>query len=460
MKNALWARFLLPLVLAISAPALADDISNGSYSTTDSLNNSAPPAGWPSGMYPSEVEPTARANMGATARWWERANPTLTTTGSAGAYALTTSNVLYPTAYKQGEVYCAKANFTSVGSDTLAVNSLAALPLYQPSGTGPTAVVAGQIHSGAMFCAAYDAALNSGAGGFQLLTGGAASLDTIGSTQGDILYRGSSAWSVLGPGTAGQFLQTDGSAANPSWSSPPAAAQFGINLNAVMSVTTASATATFTADMITVTTSLSGGTPYSLGSFSHSINLGTTGAGGMDTGSAPASGFVALYAIYNPTTQTSAILACNVTTSTGSVYSGSNMPSGYTASGLIGIWPTNGSSQFIPGYISGRSFWKIPGTPILSGGTSSTYASVNLATDVPPAAKGYSAELNGPSTAQLFADVAASSAGMAEKQFYVYWTGSGIASATLSHLPIITTQTIYYHTGGVALTIITTGYDF
>lgn len=47
-------------------------------------------------------------------------------------------------------------------------------------------------------------------------------LDWIGSTQGQILYRGASAWSVLAPGTAGQVLQTNGASANPSWA--PAAA--------------------------------------------------------------------------------------------------------------------------------------------------------------------------------------------------------------------------------------------
>lgn len=41
----------------------------------------------------------------------------------------------------------------------------------------------------------------------------------IGSTQGDILYRSSSVWSVLAPGTSGYALTTGGSAANPSWTS-------------------------------------------------------------------------------------------------------------------------------------------------------------------------------------------------------------------------------------------------
>jgi hypothetical protein len=42
-------------------------------------------------------------------------------------------------------------------------------------------------------------------------------LDIIGATQGQILYRGASGWSVLSPGTSGQFLQTLGAGANPTW---------------------------------------------------------------------------------------------------------------------------------------------------------------------------------------------------------------------------------------------------
>lgn len=42
-------------------------------------------------------------------------------------------------------------------------------------------------------------------------------LDTIGSTQGDILERGVSAWQLIAPGTAGQVLRTGGAAADPTW---------------------------------------------------------------------------------------------------------------------------------------------------------------------------------------------------------------------------------------------------
>jgi hypothetical protein len=44
-------------------------------------------------------------------------------------------------------------------------------------------------------------------------------LDRIGSTRGDILYRGSSAWAALAPGTNGQVLVTQGAGANPQWGS-------------------------------------------------------------------------------------------------------------------------------------------------------------------------------------------------------------------------------------------------
>ena len=42
-------------------------------------------------------------------------------------------------------------------------------------------------------------------------------IDMIGSTRGQVLYRGASGWSVLAPGTAGFVLQTGGAGADPSW---------------------------------------------------------------------------------------------------------------------------------------------------------------------------------------------------------------------------------------------------
>ena len=42
----------------------------------------------------------------------------------------------------------------------------------------------------------------------------------FGSAQGDTLYRGSTGWAALTPGSSGQFLQTQGASANPQWASP------------------------------------------------------------------------------------------------------------------------------------------------------------------------------------------------------------------------------------------------
>lgn len=43
----------------------------------------------------------------------------------------------------------------------------------------------------------------------------------FGTTQGSIIYRGSSSWAALTPGTSGNFLKTQGASANPVWASIP-----------------------------------------------------------------------------------------------------------------------------------------------------------------------------------------------------------------------------------------------
>ncbi len=130
----------------------------------------------------------------------------------------------------------------------------------------------------------------------------------------------------------------------------------GQAVNQKMSVAIASASATFTADQVIVGESLSG-KQYRLSSVNKTINLTTTGAGGMDTGSAPASGWVAIYLIYNPTTDTSALLAQDVTSIIApTVYGGANMPAGYTASALVSVWGTTSGALLKIGYQRGRKF--------------------------------------------------------------------------------------------------------
>lgn len=42
-------------------------------------------------------------------------------------------------------------------------------------------------------------------------------LEDYSATQGTVLFRGAAGWQALAPGTAGQFLQTNGAGANPAW---------------------------------------------------------------------------------------------------------------------------------------------------------------------------------------------------------------------------------------------------
>jgi|SRR5271170_1782139 len=86
--------------------------------------------------------------------------------------------------------------------------------------------------------------IGSGASGTGKPAGGGSSfsLDSIGSTQGDILYRGATAWSALGPGTAGQILSTGGAGANPSWITNTV--PVGANPTATIGTTAVNGTAT------------------------------------------------------------------------------------------------------------------------------------------------------------------------------------------------------------------------
>lgn len=122
----------------------------------------------------------------------------------------------------------------------------------------------------------------------------------------------------------------------------------GQSRNARMSVTSASAVADFLADELVVNAAL-GGSQYRLKNVGSRITLSTKGVGGMDTGSPPATGYVAVYVIYNPTNGSVALLGVDATSSVApEIYGGSNMPSGYTASALVAVWPT-ASSQFVIG---------------------------------------------------------------------------------------------------------------
>ncbi|TKC83954.1 phage tail protein [Trinickia terrae] len=213
-----------------------------------------------------------------------------------------------------------------------------------------------------------------------------------------------------------------------------------------MSVTTASASATLTADQIIVGTALNG-MQYLLSNYSETINLATTGAGGMDTGSAPASGYVALYAIYNPATGAISILATNATSAVApNVYGGSHMPSGYTASALLAVWPTTSGSLFGIGYWSGRRFSFVMATVLSTTTVQSSFTSLSISGAVPPNAKsiGGTVTTNNSAASTSVLSVAASSAGIGQQYVDVASSAGAVSGATSFSLQLATAQTIYY----------------
>lgn len=237
--------------------------------------------------------------------------------------------------------------------------------------------------------------------------------------------------------------------------------------NLVMSVTAASASATLTADEIIVETAL-GGTRYCLPAFNKTVNLATTGAGGMDTGTAPVNGYVALYAIWNPSTQTAALLAKNATAGVQTqVYSGANMPAGYTASALVSVWPTNGSSQFVPAYQADREISYPPVSALSTTTSQASPTSLSIAGAVPPNARTVSGYLSMGATAaaNTTSNVFSSSTAIGIQPMSVGSAPAGFTPSTIfSRLAIITSQTIFYScttsAGAFTFVITTNGYTF
>jgi hypothetical protein len=210
---------------------MGDLSNNTNWSEVDNSNNSASPNGWPSdgSMLPNQVEPSARNIMGALKRFWNRINSTVTTTGSAGAYVYTPSNTAYPSAYNNGETFSFVPNFTSVGSDTLNINSLGAKPIYKPAPKGYIVLGPGDITSGVPVIVEY----NSTIGGFVLLS-------RQGNCPSQQYISGVASASTVDLGAqAGDYIQITGTTTITSFGSSPvsAGAEYTLIFNGVLTLT-------------------------------------------------------------------------------------------------------------------------------------------------------------------------------------------------------------------------------
>lgn len=197
-----------------------------------------------------------------------RQNPVLPDTGAANAYVVANAAAFtaYPTASGL-TIDVAIAN-TNTGASTLNVDGLGAKPIL---GLGLQPLQGGELQKG-VACLLYvvAATVNGGNGAWVVMesTGGAQQVAPAVQSQ-----------------QAAQFGQVAG--------------VVGTVRNLKMSIAAASATATLTADEVIAESAL-GGLRYCIPNFNKTVNLATVGAGGMDVGSAPTSGYAALYAIYNP----------------------------------------------------------------------------------------------------------------------------------------------------------------
>lgn len=231
------------------------------------------------------------------------------------------------------------------------------------------------------------------------------------------------------------------------WLATPSAGCVGQVRNLKASQTTASSTLTITADQVVLATAL-GSQEIVRPSLNKTLNIATTGAGGMDTGSVPASGYVAIYHIYNPTTQTDALLGVNATSAVApNVYGGANMPSGYTASALLSVWPTNSSGQFIVGTQLDREIRFVPVQVLSTSTQKASLTSLDISSAVPPNAKSSSGHLQVGSTSSSnnLCQVASTSTGAGLQYCFNGVTASASAIANpFNNLLLPTPQNLYY----------------
>lgn len=223
--------------------------------------------------------------------------------------------------------------------------------------------------------------------------------------------------------------------------------------NLVSVVSAAGTTKTVTADEIIVETAL-GGLRYCLSGLNLTGSLATQ----MDTGSAPLSGFVAEYVIFNPNATLSGtnprLLYQNATAAAvPNVYGGGNPVAGYTASALSSVWATNSSGQFIVAGQQDRALWFPTITAINASVANASFTSLTIASAVPKNAKTYSGSVANSGTvatslSYAFAGTSSGIGGSSNQGNNTQEIGGSLGS-----IPIFTTQTTFYQNAGGAGTI-------
>lgn len=269
--------------------------------------------------------------------------PLYVVTVAYGQTTVTASNITAvagaPYAPTGGYFAAVGERFSSIinvsASSTLTIAAAGALVNITATGTTQTLPAASSLANGESITLVY------------MQSSGSATISRNGSDTLSFGQGSSTSSIMLSPGEEVQFVSNGSN----GWVSAgqtisTAVPTVGLARNLRASLASASASLSYTADELVVATAL-GGQKYTIHGLSATLNSANTGANGIATGSdMPANGYLAIYAIYNPTTATAALLGVDCSSAKAPEVCAATMPAGYTASALIGVWPT-ASSQFV-----------------------------------------------------------------------------------------------------------------
>lgn len=233
-------------------------------------------------------------------------------------------------------------------------------------------------------------------------------------------------------------------------------------------LTAVSSAITFYWDECVVATAI-GGTAYKITNTGGlTVDMTKTGVGGIDTGSVAANTWYSIYAACNPSTSTKCLFACLASTSSGSVYSGANLPAGYTATALVGIRITNSNSLFSIFQQRDRSV-VFPTTTVLATSTAqSSYTPLSLSSVIPVNAfKIYGSagsSSSGASSVSMIFFIASDANGCGAVDIELQTMAPNSVNYAPFSVLLSTPQTLYYtyyigQSGQVGL-ITVSGYDF